>query len=339
MNHKKSGIYKGVSEAVYPDDILSDQELMGSDLATIGAWCGKVLTAMWRAKPKTGSITDTIEGYSRFWGCDIAEAERIIGVIELRKIGTVSRDCHTNVTLICRRLERRHKASEEARLRKQAERDRKQCHGDVTPQKTGPSSPSPFPSPSLTSLKAPPTPSLDPEPEPNNGTADTENDPPPKDRLALDGLVKAYMRKQGHFFKSPESVERHFYQAMFTGIDAQDILDEIKAIPAGDTQTHPWVIKDKLLEKRKAADQAGREKAETVNRKQAASRKRTKLKGLHDLVMNGQKFLVRRDGNRFPAFTIGEALYLGTEAENRVITAGGVDMFNDAICQHQKGQG
>ena len=152
MNHKKSGIYKGVSEAVYPDDILSDQELMGADLATIGAWCGKVLTAMWRAKPKTGTITDTIEGYARFWGCDVTEVERIIGVINARKIGTVSRPCPGKVTLTCRRLSRRHNAAEAARLRKQSQRERGQGHKDVTPQKTGPSSPYPFPYPSPSSV-------------------------------------------------------------------------------------------------------------------------------------------------------------------------------------------
>jgi len=144
MKQRMAGIYKGVSEAVYPNEILGDQELQGADLATRGAWCAKILPIMWRDKANGGNVTDTLKGFAQFWGCSVREVSRIIGVIEARKIGIVSRDCHNNVTITCRRLSRRYKAREEARLRKQRERERRTGHASVTGQKPPPSSSSSF---------------------------------------------------------------------------------------------------------------------------------------------------------------------------------------------------
>ena len=227
MKQKKAGIYKGVSEPVYSDDILADQELQGADLATIGAWCGKVLPVMWRNRPKTGTVTDTVQGFARFWGCSVREVSRILGVVEARKIGTVSRDGHGNVTLTNRRLSRAHKAREDARLRKECERERRKGHGRVTGEKPPPPSPYPYPSPPSSSVPV------------DRG----DSHPAPEPVISMnDDLAKrlansycSHSAKKGLRTKAIQS----FREALEAGLNAGDIE---AAIYDSDKLAPPWEI-------------------------------------------------------------------------------------------------
>jgi len=143
-----------VSEAVYPADILSDSALMASSIQTKGAWLWTLLL-LWR--DKTYKITDTREGFARLWGCSVNDVEAILAELEMRQVCDMSHDVpkmSANVTLTCRRLERRCKSNADAALRKQRQRDRDRSHTDVPPKKVPPSSSSSFSSSSSKKLKA-----------------------------------------------------------------------------------------------------------------------------------------------------------------------------------------
>lgn len=123
-----TGSDKRVSEPVYPNDILGDRAISGADLATQGAWF-KCLLFMWR--DKCHSVTDTIEGFAHTWGCSESEADRIVKVIHNRQIADVVTLCNANVTLTCRRLQRREKQRDMTQNRVKKHR----CNALVTSKK------------------------------------------------------------------------------------------------------------------------------------------------------------------------------------------------------------
>ena len=133
MKQREAGISKGVSEPVYPNDIIGDRALMGADLAAFGAWM-KFLLHCWRERQH--SLTETLEGWSAVWNVDITEVERILGVIKTRKIGDVKHKCNDLVTLTCRRLQRR--ANERDRTSARVKKHR--CNAAVTSLYSLPSS-------------------------------------------------------------------------------------------------------------------------------------------------------------------------------------------------------
>ena len=137
-SQRESGMDKRVAEPFYMKDWLSDLELQSADLATRGAWI-QTLCAMWL--DKTDRVTKTADQLARFWGCERAEVERILGVLASQKICTVTVR-HDNITLVSRRLSRRTKARNSAAKRQKEARARKASqarHGGVTAEK-GPSS-------------------------------------------------------------------------------------------------------------------------------------------------------------------------------------------------------
>ena len=139
---KRQGIYKGVSEPVYPDDILSDQELQGAPPETRGIWCANILPVMWRDKNHT--LTAPLAAFARRWGVDTETAQQIIDDIKTHKIGDVSQECPQVVSITCRRLKRAAIHREMERLKKAKQR----CPDDVPHKKALPPYPSPYPSPS-----------------------------------------------------------------------------------------------------------------------------------------------------------------------------------------------
>lgn len=151
QTNRDKGIEKQVSEPVYPSDILSDTELRKCSLLTRGL-CYHSLFIMWR--DKTDRITGRYDELARLFGCDEKSLrDAVTECNEKRPFDVSVRNGH--VTLICRRLQRRHQ--ERANNRKRAEKSRKKRragddgnllsrdnHGDgngsVTPTETLPSS-------------------------------------------------------------------------------------------------------------------------------------------------------------------------------------------------------
>lgn len=125
MSNRKRGIYKGISEPVYPADILAERDLALAPLEVKGAWFWTLLH-LWRTKAH--SLTDSIDGFAAEWRCCNADVTRIIGYIEAHKIANVTRLCNGDVTLTCRRLERR--VTERDRIRNAVAKVR--CNENVT---------------------------------------------------------------------------------------------------------------------------------------------------------------------------------------------------------------
>ena len=151
MNHKQAGINKGVSEAVYPKDILGDTALKTCTLRTRGAWY-ECLLHMWH--DRTCEITTTYPGFARLWGCELVEAKQIIDELKITKPCNVTVS-NLRVTLTSRRLQRRHKDRKDAANRQKKHREEQtspENNKDVQPEKTTPSS-SLSSSPSISSSK------------------------------------------------------------------------------------------------------------------------------------------------------------------------------------------
>jgi hypothetical protein len=129
-NQQDLGIDKQVTEAVYPGDILADQELGKCDVDAWGVWF-KCLLPMWR--DRTASVTGTIESLARLWGCTPRKARRAIEQFKEHKPCDVTQ-CHDRITLTCRRLARREKVRKQGAKRQQKFRE-SQSNGPVTEEK------------------------------------------------------------------------------------------------------------------------------------------------------------------------------------------------------------
>ena len=152
----------------YPGDWYKDTRVLS--LQCRGAW----IDLLGELNERGGSVSWSLTDYSRFWGCDLPQAQAIILELDRFKTaeigvqsadffrdssghfpGSVTLPGHATVTVMSRRLQRELKLRAEAKLRKQRERERKhvtvKSQEHVTPL-SGPSSyPSPSPSPSLSS--------------------------------------------------------------------------------------------------------------------------------------------------------------------------------------------
>lgn len=142
MKNHEAGIKNRVSECVYPADLLSDPAFLACSGKTRGSWM-HTLFILW--KQGGYEITYTKEMLGRIWGYSTEEVEQILTEMLATKICDVTLG-HENVTLLSRRLSRRHKAKEQARLRKEKERKEKDCHADVPAQNPLPSIPISSPS-------------------------------------------------------------------------------------------------------------------------------------------------------------------------------------------------
>ena len=139
MNHKQAGINKGVSEAVYPKDILSDSALRMCTLQTRGAWY-ECLLNMWH--DRTYQITSTYPGFARLWGCDLGTAKEIIDELKRQEPCTVTK-CDMHVTLLSRRLHRRQKErmnATERQKKHREEQESQESNKDIKPETPLPSS-------------------------------------------------------------------------------------------------------------------------------------------------------------------------------------------------------
>jgi len=245
MKQHKAGIYKGVSEAVYPNDLLGDQELQGAPLDVRGAWCANILPALWRDKAHT--ITAPVPAFARRWGVDIQTAERIIADIETHKIGDVSRDCPGVVSITCRRLKRK---AEQRQIEKD-KKARQRCPGNVPAKKVLPSSSlSSSPSVPVGVDSGEPAPASPPEPDheqPPGEDAYAEDDRTQKpasvnlDMTAITNLSNQLM-KRGNGGISFGQARQQIIQLLGFFEDGK-ISEAITALPVG---CKPWELADAL---------------------------------------------------------------------------------------------
>ena len=138
--HEEAGIRKHVSEAVYQGDVLADKALQKCSPAAKGAWIWT-----WFQLSREGSYceTSTFAEWGRMWGCSAAAAKRIIEELEKTKPCNVTIR-NGQVTLLSRRLRRKVKGRENARIRVQRHREKQACNADVTGEKCSPSFSSSF---------------------------------------------------------------------------------------------------------------------------------------------------------------------------------------------------
>ena len=152
----------------YPGDWFKDTRVL--TLQCRGAW----IDLLGELNEHGGSVTWTMADFARFWGCELVQAQALIFELDNFKTaavdistggefvrdlsghfpGSVTLPGHAIVTITSRRLKRELKARNDAKLRKQAERERKHLSrdGHVDMSRPCPASlPSPSPSPSLNS--------------------------------------------------------------------------------------------------------------------------------------------------------------------------------------------
>lgn len=137
MNHQQAGINKGVSESVYPKDILSDTAFQMCGLKAKGAWLQSLLY-MWH--DQTDSIKGTCHQLGLLWGCSEDEARDAITELRDNNVCDVT-PCHKIVTLMSRRLNRRlqrRKGNTDRQKRKRSASDdnlSRSCHTHVPSEK------------------------------------------------------------------------------------------------------------------------------------------------------------------------------------------------------------
>jgi len=157
QSHKKAGIRWRVSESVFPADILADETLQKASVEVRGAWLWSLLQ-MWREK--TFKVGGAVRDLAQLWACSPRVAVRII--LEIKRLGiadvtldvtlangdknsletarvTLGNENVTektrNVTLVCRRLQRRHRK----RIRTRERVKKHRCNANVQPEKGVPS--------------------------------------------------------------------------------------------------------------------------------------------------------------------------------------------------------
>lgn len=121
----------------YPADWLSDGAVQASNLNTQGAWAN-LLCYMWNA-PQQGKLTGSEDEIRRLSGAKIDEWPGIFEEIRTLGIGDVTFR-HEKVTLINRRMFREHNERLNNRLRKQKQRQSRDCPTNVTPYSSSSSS-------------------------------------------------------------------------------------------------------------------------------------------------------------------------------------------------------
>ena len=113
----------------YPSDWIADTRML--TLAARGAWLELILAM--HLHGRTDSVSGTPESLARLIGCSGSEIMPILDELQNNSVAVVSRDCHGNVTVTCRRLQREQhqRCIDTARQRKN--RLSRFCHASVTP--------------------------------------------------------------------------------------------------------------------------------------------------------------------------------------------------------------
>ena len=119
----------------YPADWNADTRILS--LAARGAWL-ELIAAM-HVSGRTSSVSGSMERLSGLVGCSVQELKDVLAELEKQDIAEVSRECHGDVTITCRRFRREKIERENAAERKRKERENnrvtamsRECHGDVT---------------------------------------------------------------------------------------------------------------------------------------------------------------------------------------------------------------
>lgn len=125
---------KAPSFPLYPADIIRDTRILS--LEAKGAWCDFLFFA--HSSEHRGTLTYTVSGWARLWGCDVATAQRCINEIKDTNIGNVT-ICNDEVTLTNRRMAKEEKIKEQTKLRVRRHRETQPCNADETPMYSAPS--------------------------------------------------------------------------------------------------------------------------------------------------------------------------------------------------------
>lgn len=119
----------------YPADWSADTRILS--LAARGAWL-ELIMAM-HVRGRTSKIVGTVRRLAGLVGCSEEEFEEVLEELEEYGVADVSRDCHGDVTVTCRRFKKSENEREKAAERKRRERENdsvtvmsRDCHGDVT---------------------------------------------------------------------------------------------------------------------------------------------------------------------------------------------------------------
>ncbi len=121
----------------YPSDWLSDTQLRMCSPATRGIWID-FLCYMWES-PEKGKLSGSVKRLSRLVGVSEDEFLEFLEEMEEFGFGDVTKG-HDDVTLINRRMHKEFLERENARLRKQRQREKQSCPPDVTPPSSSSSS-------------------------------------------------------------------------------------------------------------------------------------------------------------------------------------------------------
>ncbi len=102
----------------------------GLTVAAKGAWIS-ILCKLHLAK-KRGKMTRTPAAWARTCGTTVEEVMELLKELNCEKCANVT-FCHTQVTVMSRRMDRERKEKEGNALRKRRERVSRSCHKKVTP--------------------------------------------------------------------------------------------------------------------------------------------------------------------------------------------------------------
>lgn len=104
----------------FPSNYLADTR--GLSPSAKGIWMD-LICFLWESDPR-GQITDSVQGFMRMCGSTKEEIEGAFGEFMSRRVCQIQRDGHGRVTVISRRISREEKERENARIRKQRERQK-----------------------------------------------------------------------------------------------------------------------------------------------------------------------------------------------------------------------
>ena len=122
---------KAPADQFYWGDWLNDTALQSASTVSRGVWIN-ALCRMWSA-PVRGELKGTIEALAKLCICDVTDFVTLKNDIFTHKFADMSQDPVTGiVTLRNRRMYRKGKERENNRLRKERQRESRQCHADVT---------------------------------------------------------------------------------------------------------------------------------------------------------------------------------------------------------------
>ena len=112
----------------YPSDWIADTRML--TLAARGAWLELILAM--HLHGRADSVSGTPEMLARLIGCSEDEIMRVLEELKNNDIADVSLDCHRNVTVTCRRLQRELAERVRNTINKRNSRLSLVCHRDVT---------------------------------------------------------------------------------------------------------------------------------------------------------------------------------------------------------------